>query len=103
MGLLRKIKNSIEHSLGISNADSIEKKIGLYTLTDEKDRLVDTFRISTNNFDNVHMYVKSKQRCTVKEIELVVDKLNNLNKPIYYIHAHDCNGKPRKFKMERLT
>ena len=96
MGLLRHFKNTINAKLGILNVENERNKIGLYILTDERDKLVDTFRISTNNFKTVHLYVNAKQRCTVQDIETVTDQ------QLYNVHAHDKNGKQRKFKMERL-
>ena len=97
MGILKRIKHKIDSALGLINEEDERNKIGLYILADESDTLVGTFRLSTNNFDTVHLYVSNKQRCTVEYIETVTKR------KLYTVHAHDKNGKVRKFKREKLT
>lgn len=97
MGLLQLFKNVINDSLGILNVENEKKKIYLFRLLDEKGQLADSFRLSTNNLNPIHLYVNAKQCCTVQTIETVKDQL------VYNVHAQDCNGKARTFKMERLS
>ena len=97
MGILRQIKNAINNSLGLINEEDERKKIYLFRLLDERGRLADSFRLSTNNLNPVHLYINAKQRCTVQSIETVTDQL------VYTIHAIDTGGKARTFRMERLS
>lgn len=104
MELLRQIKNSMERSLGIfkDKGDKMHlfkdegDRIHLFILTDEKGKMVDSFRVFTNAMNLVHIFVSTKQRCTVDYIETIVQH------KLYKVHAHDQNGKERTFKMERI-
>ena len=96
MGLLSHFKNTISIALGLKILEDEGNKIYLFNLYDEKGEFLTCFRDFTNNLNQVRSTVKSKERCTVHNIETAI------HHKLYYVHAMDHNGKTRKFKMERL-